>query len=132
MSSPESGPLLDFVALRAAISFSQILRDLDYQPVSIHGSSWRGPCPLHAPFASSERCFSVNVERSVYQCFRCGAKGNQLDFWAAFRGLPLYEAALDLCHRHGVTPPYRSLPLSKPQRQNRDLPTTDSRNPADH
>jgi hypothetical protein len=40
----------------------------------------------------------VHLGKNVFPCFQaaCGVQGNVLDLWAAVRGLPLYEAALDL------------------------------------
>jgi DNA primase len=60
---------------------------------------------LHDSSADSEPSFSVHVAKNAYQCFRCKARGNQLDLWAAFSHLPLKPATLDLCHRLGLDPP---------------------------
>jgi DNA primase len=57
----------------------------------------------------SHRSFSVNVAKRAFRCFSCGARGNQLDLWAAVRRLPLYEATLDLCDRLGETPAWLSI-----------------------
>jgi DNA primase len=43
--------------------------------------------------------FAAHLERHCWHCFRCGAGGNALDLWIAVTGLPVYEAALDLCRR---------------------------------
>ena len=58
----------------------------------------RGPCPLHGPAREASRSFSVNLRKNVFRCLNpeCAAKGNVLDLWAAYRNLPIYEAAIDL------------------------------------
>ena len=35
-------------------------------------------------------------DRNIYRCFRCGSAGSVIDFWSAYRGLPIYAAANDL------------------------------------
>ena len=45
--------------------------------------------------------------------------GNALDLWAAVRGLPIYQAALDLCHVTHLDPPWlptsRLIPTRRPR-----------------
>ena len=90
---------IDYAALRKQISMEQVLAQLGcLTRLKGTGVQRRGPCPIHAATDTRLRCFSVNLERKVFQCFHppCGAHGNVLDLWAAVRGLPLYEAACDL------------------------------------
>ena len=101
---------LDYAALRAAIPLEQVLRLLDFRPAVIRGRRWRGACPLHEPRETDSTCFSADLDRHLFRCFRCQAGGNQLDLWTAHTGLPLYEAALNLCRRQHLTPPKRSPP----------------------
>jgi DNA primase len=98
-------PYLDYAALRARISIHTVLQQCNYAPLLIRGDQWRGACPLHGSQSPRDHCFSVNLRRNVFHCFRCHAKGNQLDLWARFTKLPLYDASLDLCARLGIEPP---------------------------
>lgn len=104
-------PQLDYAALRARTPIQTVLQQCHYVPLLIRGDQWRGPCPLHGAPQSRDRCFSVNVRKSVFHCFHCHAKGNQLDLWARLTSLPLYDASLDLCARLGIEPP--QLPSSR-------------------
>ena len=87
---------IDYSALRDQVTFDQVLGAIG-QPVS-SASQHRGPCPLHEPESTNGRSFSVNLKRNIFRCFdsACRAQGNVLEFWMAYRQLPLYEAAEDL------------------------------------
>ena len=63
-----------------------------------------GHCPFHKSANEKSRCFSVNLEKNVFQCKnpKCAAHGNALDLWVKHSGLPLYEAALDLADTFGL------------------------------
>lgn len=91
-------PALDFAAVRAALSIAAVLQLLGCRPQR-RGDSHRGPCPLHGSSAGTSRCFSVNHTSNVFQCFKCGRRGNALDLWAAATQQAPYDAALDLCQR---------------------------------
>jgi len=105
---------IDYAAIRQRIAIGRVLQLIRYQPTSIYGDQWRGPCPLpdHVQAHDSDRCFSISFKRNAYRCFRCQASGNQLDLWAAITQLPLYQATLDLCEKLAIQP------LSKPQIRN--------------
>lgn len=97
---------IDYTALRAAASMEQILRLLEYKPSYRRGEQLRGACPIHDPSAANEqRCFSVHLGCGLFHCFVCKAGGNQLDLWRLAHRLPLYEAALKLCHAAQIPPP---------------------------
>jgi DNA primase len=98
-------PHLDYAALRAQISIRSVLQQCNYVPLLIRGDQWRGPCPLHGPEQHRDRCFSVNIRKNVFRCFRGQASGNQLDLWISLTNLSPYEAALDLCQRLHIEPP---------------------------
>jgi DNA primase len=73
---------IDFKALRARLDFAQIL---EYYKVEVKrkGNQHHGYCPL--PNHNGKRnspSFSANLEKGIFQCFGCGAKGNLLDFAA--------------------------------------------------
>jgi len=98
-------PRLDYRALRALIPIRHVLDLLEWSPRTVRGVQWRGLCPLHDSSTDVDLSFSVNAAKNVYQCFRCKARGNQLDLWAVYTHLPLKPACLDLCLRLGLDPP---------------------------
>jgi DNA primase len=97
--------LIDYRALRHQVPMERVLELLDYHPTSRRGGQVRGACPFHVPENPDPRCFSVNLTSGLFRCFKCGAQGNQLDLWVRHRGVPLYKAAIDLCHHAGVRIP---------------------------
>ena len=92
-------PSIDFFRLRSQVSIAQVLALIDYAPTRQRGRQWRGPCPIHGSHSPKSRSFSINTERNIFRCFKCGAQGNQLDLWMAITDLPLYEATVDLCEK---------------------------------
>jgi DNA primase len=103
--------LLDYRAIRDQISIRRVLDLINYETVARKGAQWRGPCPLCCEASRAKaRCFSVHVSYNVFRCFRCGRSGNQLDLWRHHSGLPIYEAALDLCEQLNITPPQTKNP----------------------
>jgi DNA primase len=97
--------LIDYRALRRQVPMQRVLDLIGYHATSRRRQQLRGPCPFHVPELSHPRYFSVDLNKGLFRCFHCGAQGNQLDLWARLRGLPLYSAALDLCHYSGVAIP---------------------------
>lgn len=90
---------VDYAYLREQITIEQVLSHLGYlDRLRGSGNERRGCCPLHDSTGQGKRDFSVNLSKNVFRCFypECAKAGNVLDFWAAFQGLPLYEAALHL------------------------------------
>lgn len=93
---------VDFAELRAEVAFEQVLDHLGVMPTlrrsAANAAQYRGPCPIHGVASSRSRTFSVNLAKQLFQCFHpeCQAQGNVLDFWAAYRRIPIYEAAVDL------------------------------------
>ncbi len=73
---------VDFKALRQKLDFEDVLRHYGVE-VKRKGNQHHGFCPLpnHNGKRNSQS-FSANLERGIFQCFGCGAKGNQLDFAA--------------------------------------------------
>jgi transposase len=109
---------IDYAALRQQVSMEAVLAALAWlEKLKGDASQRRGPCPIHAGQGGKDRSFSVNLEKKVFRCFhkKCAAQGNVLDLWAAVRGVPLYEAAVQLADKLGIA-------LSAP-------PGTEKRNP---
>lgn len=99
---------IDFAALRAQVSMEQVLTHLGcFNGLKGAGPQRRGPCPVHSGHDARHRSFSVHLGKKVFQCFHppCAVKGNVLDLWALMRGLPLYQAALDLARTFHLTVP---------------------------
>lgn len=73
---------IDFKDLRQHLSFEQVLRHYNVD-VKRKGNQHQGFCPL--PNHGGKRrspSFSANLERGIFHCFGCGAKGNVLEFAA--------------------------------------------------
>jgi DNA primase len=73
---------LDFKALRAQLDFAKVMEHYNVE-VKRKGEQHHGYCPL--PNHNGKRnspSFSANLEKGIFQCFGCGAKGNVLDFAA--------------------------------------------------
>lgn len=101
---PASQHGIDFRALREMVSIGQVLELVGWVPVARSGPQARGPCPIHKSSRERSRSFSANLERDLFQCFGCDAKGNQLDLWMAVTGLNVYDAARDLADRLHLEP----------------------------
>ncbi len=107
-------PAMDFAAVRAAITMAAVLGLLGFQPRSTYGAQQRGPCPLHGSTHGTSRCFSANLDKNNFHCFKCGRSGNALDLWAQATRQSIYDAAVDLCERlHLPLPTLTSPPLRK-------------------
>lgn len=90
---------VDFARLRQQVTMEQVLNHVGcLGGMSKRGSQRRGRCPIHGKPEQPNRSFSVDLGKNLFQCFdpRCGIHGNVLDFWVAWRRLPLRDAALDL------------------------------------
>jgi DNA primase len=99
-------PGVDFDRVRAEITMEQVLSLLGFQPSKRSGVQWYGRCPLHESRSGRRRSFSVNLAIGRYYCHGCHSHGNQLELWAAATKLPLYQAAIDVCHRLGREVPW--------------------------
>ncbi len=95
-------PAIDFAAIRSQLQIGDVLELLAFQAQSSSGSQCRGACPLHGSTRGTSRCFSVNIDKQVFHCFKCGCHGNALDLWARAQRLTPYDAALDLCQRLNI------------------------------
>ena len=100
-----SMPGIDYAKLRATVTIAQVLALIDFHPAVVSGDEMRGPCPIHGSSSATSRSFSANRRKHTFRCFKCGAKGNQLDLWVAVSKLPLHEAAQEICRRLGIEPP---------------------------
>ena len=92
-------PGIHFAAVREMISLADVLELIGFVSRERVGDQVRGSCPVHESASPRNRSFSANLKRNVWQCFRCGSSGNQLDLYVAVTRLTLFEAAVDLCER---------------------------------
>jgi putative transposase len=106
-------PAIDFAAVRAAVTLAAVLELLGFQARTSRGAQQRGPCPLHGSTSGTSRCFSANLDRNLFHCFKCGRSGNALDLWAKARNLTPYDAALDLCQRLAIPVPFLASPRNR-------------------
>lgn len=80
---------LHLARVKEEASFEQILDRYGVKTRGV-GSKRMALCPFHADTKPS--C-SVHLERKVFYCFGCGAKGSVLDFVAQIEHVPILEAA---------------------------------------
>jgi len=84
---------VDFKELRTKLRFEDVLRHYGVE-VKRKGNQHHGFCPL--PNHKGKRnspSFSANLERGIFQCFGCGAKGNVLEFAALMENVDLEDGA---------------------------------------
>lgn len=93
---------MNFKELRARLKFEDVLAHYGVQ-VRRKGEQHLGPCPLPAHVGGRlVYSFSANLERGIFQCFRCKAAGNLLEFAALMAnvdpedGIALRKVAVEL------------------------------------
>jgi DNA primase len=96
---------IDFRALRSKLDFEQVLRHYGVE-VRRKGKQHLGYCPLpNHNGKKNSPSFSANLEKGIFQCFGCGAKGNLLEFAVLMEkadpkdGAALHEVAVELQKR---------------------------------
>ena len=92
-------PGIDYSKVRSLVGISEVLELIGFEAAETSGDELRGPCPIHGSTSRTSRSFSANPGKNTFQCFKCGAKGNQLDLWVAITKLSLHTAARDLCEK---------------------------------
>jgi DNA primase len=99
-------PGVHYSAVQSRVPMARVLELLGFVAHGARGNQLRGPCPVHHSQSSRSRSFSVHPERDVCRCFKCGFVGNQIQLWAASKGMTVYEAAVDLCRQADVEVPW--------------------------
>jgi DNA primase len=96
---------IDFKELRSKLNFEEVLRHYKVE-VKRKGKQHHGFCPLpNHNGKKNSPSFSANLEKGIFQCFGCGAKGNVLDFAAKMQntdpknGPALHTIAVELQKR---------------------------------
>ena len=95
---------LDYREVRERVRIVDLLEELGWQATKTRGAQLRGSCPLPGCESTrtggkpspSQQTFSVQRDRNIYRCFRCGSAGSVIDFWSAYRRLTIYEVAKEL------------------------------------
>lgn len=79
---------VNFKDLRERLRFAEVLRHYGVE-LKLKGSArHQGFCPLPTHQGQKKSAsFSADLERGIWQCFGCGAKGNTLDFAVRMEGL---------------------------------------------
>lgn len=121
---------IDFKALRRKLTFEQVL-GLYRVEIKLKGQHQHlGFCPL--PNHEGKRrspSFSANLQRGIFHCFGCGAKGNLLEFACLMSGISpddrpgLLQVALRLEREFcpgGATEREPSKPVANPKREAKD------------
>ena len=114
---------IDFKELRANLGFEQLLRHYGVE-IKRKGNQHQGFCPLpNHNGKKNSPSFSANLERGIFQCFGCGAKGNVLEFAALMEGVvvedttALRSVGIELQKRffpgHGRESPMRAASTAK-------------------
>jgi hypothetical protein len=116
---------------------------MSWEPSERRGDQLRGVCPLCSQLAASyesnsaavtqssigdggktlidRRCFSVNIRRNIFHCFRCKRGGDVLNLWSYHRAVPIHAAALEIRDR---LPPTAAKNSSIQQLLNRNPPAS--------
>jgi DNA primase len=112
----------DFALIRQHVSLKEILEYYGlFATLKQSGGELRGQCPFHEA-GKAPRSFTVNLEKNLFQCFHCKAKGNVIDFVAKKEGTGLREAGLliyktfNVVGRNSTPPPAQDSP-SEPRNQ---------------
>jgi DNA primase len=95
--------------VRAVVTIAMVLQLLGCT-LRGTGAQQRGPCPLHGSTSGTSRCFSANLDESLFRCFKCGHQGNAVDLWATATKQSPYDAAIDLCARLSIPLPLLATP----------------------
>ncbi len=80
---------LDFKELRRKLDFRAVLEHYGVEvKVQANGRQHHGFCPLPTHNGKKNSAsFSANLDRGIFHCFGCGAKGNVIEFAARMEGV---------------------------------------------
>jgi DNA primase len=109
-------PAIDFAKVRSLVSLAQVLDLLGFVARESSADQVRGPCPVHGSSTGKSRSFSAHLGNNMFQCFKCGAAGNQLDLWAAATKQDIFHAAQELCTLLRI-----EVPILRPKRPPSEL-----------
>jgi DNA primase len=110
---------VDFALIRERADFATILARYDIAPSNLQGQI-TVLCPFHDDRQPS---LSINLDRKLFHCFACQAKGDILDFVARIEDVSLPDAARIVARYCGIpvegySPACRPPPKAAAERQN--------------
>ena len=106
MVIPMTAPRLDFKRLRSEADFSAVLAsyDIEMKKDGTRPSQFKALCPFHD---DKDPSLKINIDKNIFHCFVCEAKGNVLEFVMKMDGVEIRPAALkvaSLCGLGGEPP----------------------------
>lgn len=84
--------------IKERISILEIAEEFGLQ-LRKHGRSYMCLCPFHTEKTPS---FSINPDKSIFTCFGCGKKGDQIYLYALLKGVENGQAYSELAQRLGL------------------------------
>lgn len=94
---------MDFRALKRLARMEDVLELIGWQENFRRGQQLRGKCPLHESANLRSRSFSVNLERKIWQCFKCRKGGDLIDLVREKEALTTMEAAIAIANYCNLT-----------------------------
>lgn len=68
-------------------------------PLKKSGKNFKGLCPFHSEKTPS---FVVSLDKQIFTCFGCGARGDVIEFIMRYHNLDFYEAIEKLASIYGI------------------------------
>jgi hypothetical protein len=115
---------VSFERVKKLVSYRAVFELLGWRPRHHEGKWFRGACPLRSHLSKHDREFNVCSEG--WHCFVCREGGDQVKLWSIVTGLDALDAAVDLCKRLGIDPPF--LPR-RPRQPRQPRPPREPRRP---
>ena len=94
------GEWVEFDAVKQAVSLEAVLHHYQVPGLRRRRDQLEGRCPIHR--GARDDSFRASLNKNVFHCFSCQAKGNVLDFVAAMEKCSVREAACRLQRWFGV------------------------------
>lgn len=94
---------VDFKEVRKLIEPITALRLTGWRGRLEPCGQYRGPCPIHGSRSRGSRSFTVSP--TMMYCHSCKWSGDAIAFWARIHGIPILQAAHELCAVAGIQVP---------------------------
>ncbi len=120
---PMNGPWIDFAELKRCARFEPVLAHYNLTP-SKSGRQTSVLCPFHAEKKPSCK---IDLEKRIFHCFGCSAKGNIIDFVARMENATVVEAATTLAEICGI--PIDTITKEAPAKREHERSPKASRRP---
>ena len=92
---------IDFRAIKEVVTMQSVIEDYGIEGLRRIGRNLRGRCPIHK--GNRMDSFCVSLERNLFNCFSCQARGDVLAFVAAIERCSIREAATKLQERFSIS-----------------------------